>query len=208
MSRGGNMTMQRMRIGLLALATLAVALPAQAQLSDTVVSLCETGAAGCDGPDVRIQGLVIDDERNVGFSVAFGHLNNDGLQDLVIGSPAEESVFIFFGRAEFAGLAASSDDRAFNAASADVVLTGDGASTFGFSVAIAEVPSGSSGTLIIGAPGIGDPNATGRVFAVEGSGRVLATVGELRDGGGEVRRPLPSDIEGRLRRRRLGNPLA
>lgn len=141
-------------------------------------SVCEApegaGAAPrpeCQGGDLRFQAATSGPSR-FGFASASGDLNGDGRDDLVVGDPGTERVYVFFGRPSAVaayGLDPSDvGDREVSAeADADLMLDPTGpAGSFGFSVAVGrELVEDACGTdrdaapLLIGAPG--NPGTTG-----------------------------------------------
>ncbi len=154
-------------------------------------SVCEAarGANGapreeCQAADLRFQGASGGaGDSDFGFAVATGRLNGDDLDDLVVGDPKRNRVYIFYGRVS---AQASYDldpsdlaDRAVSAdTQADVILTREFSfpgqvGSFGFSVAIGAPiartgcpPGNTSAALLIGAPGRPGTtgNAAGTIF--------------------------------------------
>jgi len=135
----------------------------------------------CQAGDIRYQ-TANPAGSQFGFSIATGHLNGDYLIDVVVGDPARNRVYVFYGRPSVTqayGLAQDSLNRGVDPdAKADVILLRDPAvpgqvKNFGFSVAISERLSAPgcgttslAGALAIGAPGQPGTttNAPGTVF--------------------------------------------
>ena len=141
----------------------------------------------CQAGDLRFQ-IANQTGSQFGFSVATGELNGDTLVDLVVGDPARNRVYIFYGRASVKqayGLLPDSLNRGVNPdTQADVVLWRDPSipgqvKNFGYSVAISQgqtvpgcTPSGLAAALAIGAPGVPGTttNAPGTVFHIPAGG--------------------------------------
>ena len=128
----------------------------------------------CQAGDIRFQAETGAGESDFGFAVASGHLNGDEFEDLVVGDPQQNRVYVFFGRLSAAdgyGLAPQDLVREVAAGTADVILEAGAAGPlghFGFSLAIGRqettdaCPLGAASyPLLVGAPGVpgtaGDP---------------------------------------------------
>lgn len=145
-------------------AALALAPGAAAGLGGTPVDeLCERPP--CAASDVRFQGPVTAQGKNFGFSVAFGRIDGDDLSDVAVGAPEENRVYVFFGRTS-TGIGPGNQNRFFDAAAADLILTGPAGSEFGFSVDVA--PGVGPRTLIVGAPATASATAPGAVYVAPG----------------------------------------
>ena len=153
----------------------------------TSFSLCEQSETEpgqprdeCQAGDLRFE--LVGAAGQFGFALATGHLDGDDLVDLVVGDPAGNRAYIFFGRTDASaayGLdPADLADRMVSAeAQADVILrvpaVAGRPASFGFSVAVGReriadaCPSGgSAAALVVGAPGrVGSPTELpGTVF--------------------------------------------
>ena len=134
----------------------------------------------CQAGDLRFE--LVGSGGQFGFALAAGQLNGDELVDLVVGDPAGNRVYVFFGRADATsayGLdPAELADRMVSAdTQADVILRVPAVpgqpGSFGFSVAVGREriagecpPAGSSAALVVGAPGAPgtSSNLPGTVF--------------------------------------------
>lgn len=130
-----------------------------------------------------------------GFSIAFGDVNGDGVDDLIIGAPGASAnstdrtntgaVFVVFGSSSL-GSSTTVDLAAENAADVKVlgIATGD---AFGTSVAVGNVGGSSAASpadqavkdILIGAPGFSAPARTGdgSAFLLFGGSRLNRTGG-------------------------------
>jgi uncharacterized protein (TIGR03437 family) len=125
------------------------------------------GAAG------KLPQWLTDEGDLFGASIATGDLNGDGVPDVAIGAPGANGagfdngkVYVFFGRANWAGSIDLAKEKA------DVEILGDAIEDhFGASLAIADLNGDGKNDLIIGAPladGSGLPDA-GKVYAIFGN---------------------------------------
>ena len=129
----------------------------------------------CLASDIRFDAQLSGGAGQFGFSMAIGLLNGDDLEDLAVGDPQNNRVYIYFGRPSTTsayGLASDVLARGVPATNnADVVLFRDPAipnqvGSFGFSLAVGREttnitcpPNGRAVPLLIGAPG--QPGTTG-----------------------------------------------
>jgi hypothetical protein len=153
-------------------------------------SLCEAeqDAFGQDRPecqasDIRFDAVPASGTSRFGFAMAAGRLDGDDLDDLVVGDPARNRVYVFFGRSSTTAAYGLAEDVLVRGVSAetaaDVILERDPAvpgqvGSFGFAVAVASEataagacpPNDTASALVIGAPGRPgtSPNAPGTVF--------------------------------------------
>ncbi len=133
------------------------------------VSLCE--GTGCDGGDMRLQAPLAG-AADLGASLAMGYLDGDLFADLVVGSPGEGRVYIFFGGVSNPSLAEDDSDRSLDPNGADVILFDpQPSSQFGFSVAIGPQASSTdrANHLLVGAPATSDPNSAGAAYVLPAS---------------------------------------
>ncbi|MGE0131235.1 MAG: tandem-95 repeat protein [Blastocatellales bacterium] len=135
-----------------------------------------------------------------GASVAFGDLDGDGVDDLVIGAPTDNGrgeVHILFGRGNPKGTI----DLAKRAA--DVTIRGESLDDlFGSSLAIGDVNADGKADLIIGVPTAdASPNAPD-------SGKVYAVFGGLTPGAYDIAKIANLTILGAARGDRLGASVA
>lgn len=125
-------------------------------------------ATGASDADATIQAEGYD--THFGRDLTTGDLNGDGYDDLVVGAygvkTIEGSASIFLGSAS--GITATT------AAEADVIITGEGASYLGHSLASGDVNGDGYDDLVVGAPAIGDTVNQVYVFLGSASG-VMAT---------------------------------
>lgn len=117
-----------------------------------------------------------------GSALASGDFNGDGRDDLAVGAPGQEKVFIYYGSAQ--GLGAVS-----------VVFTSDslGIATnmladFGDALAAGRLAGDAYDDLVIGAPRAG----LGRVFVLKGSAAGLTSSGGLVINPGDLPQPIPN----------------
>jgi len=153
--------------GLLAGVSLLLLGPAAFAVEVDRVALCEdagqSGSTGCDGADIRFQ-QDISANRQFGFSVAMGYLNDDNFADVVIGDPGESRVYVFYGGVDNASPAEDIDDRALE--NADLVFTLNIADAgLGSSIAIGSTDP-TNNAMIIGAPAIDDSSLTGAAYVL------------------------------------------
>lgn len=134
-------------------------------------TILDTNPTAISQPDVKIFGAAADD--NLGFSVAAGDVNGDGIDDLAIGAPGFDltgagvanprantgAVFIIFGAA---GFAPQTRDLATPNAASDQIIGEQADDRFGSALAIGDVNGGvSAPDLFVGAPGSKGPNPAG-----------------------------------------------
>ncbi|MCP3980041.1 MAG: hypothetical protein GY716_12115 [bacterium] len=136
-------------------------------------SMCEElGGSGqaprpeCEGSDVRFRSTGAGDSQ-FGFSLASGNLNGDAFEDLVVGDPQNNRVYVFFGRKSLVAgyeLDPLTEDRTVVAEDrADLILEPPGSvaiGSLGFSIAVGEEQDATgcgddelAAPLLIGAPG-------------------------------------------------------
>jgi hypothetical protein len=137
----------------------------------TFPTIIDANATATSQPDVKIFGPSADD--GLGFSVAAGDVNGDGIDDLAIGAPGFDltgagvaeprnntgAVFIIFGVAAFTP---RTIDLATANAANDQVIGERADDRFGSALAIGEANGGTSTPdLFVGAPGSKGPDPVG-----------------------------------------------
>ncbi len=113
-----------------------------------------------------------------GFSVAYGQLNNDVYDDVIVGVPGANKVYIFYG----SGLMNSYTLSPINAN----VTFSESAADFGWSISSADVDNNGYDDMIVGAPSYN--NSKGRVFIylTQAGGGFGDTIADLNIIGGTV----------------------
>jgi len=101
-----------------------------------------------------------------GSALAAGDFNGDGRDDLAVGAPGQEKVFVYYGHA----LGLGGVSYVFN--SGTFGIGENGLSNFGHALAAGRLAGDAYDDLVIGAPG-----NTGRVYVLKGSATGLTTTG-------------------------------
>ncbi|HSO75666.1 MAG TPA: integrin alpha, partial [Blastocatellia bacterium] len=160
--------------------------------SFTSPTIIDTSLIALNQPDIRIFGASAED--HLGFAIAAGDVNGDGIDDLAIGAPGFDltsvparsdtgAVYVIFG---VSGLTARTVDLATPNAANDQIIgerAGDG---FGSALAIGEANGGTSPPdLFVGAPGSKGPDPVGAARNNGGAAFLLF-------GGAALANPLPT----------------
>ncbi len=104
--------------------------------------------AGATAPLIEVANITGGSDNDLlGWNVSYaGDVNDDGINDTIVGAPGGDKAYVFFGGSELSGDLSSTD--------ADVTLTGNADSDFGWSVSSAGNVDGAGGDdVIVGAPG-------------------------------------------------------
>ena len=155
---------------------------------------------------INFVGTATDDR--FGASIAIGDVNQDGIDDLVVGAPNVDdpvdslkldvgSVYVFRGVSPLSNRTAANADHVLRS-TAQTTATSDG---FGESVAVANVQGGAAPDLLVTAPGADQPGLadTGALTLVRGGTDFTAHVDlTAGDGTGDRRGVLlaPADVNG------------
>lgn len=139
------------------------------------VSYLNNNEASCFGESITSGKLDMEEERD-------DNEFRDG-DDIVIGDPCQDTVYVFFGGKNFADADANSDTvyQLPSPDTADITITGPTGTMFGASVAVIDDVAGDDADeLVIGAPGFS--SNTGRVYIVFGDNDGLPSVINLNTG--------------------------
>jgi hypothetical protein len=144
-------------------------------------TLVDTNLTALSQPDIRVFGASADD--NLGFAVAAGDVNGDGIDDLVMGAPGFDltgatprnntgAVYIIFG---VTGLTPRIVDLSAPNASNVQIIGEQADDRFGSAMAIGDVNGGTSAPdLLVGAPASKGPDPVGAARANGGAAFLLA----------------------------------
>jgi hypothetical protein len=143
-------------------------------------TIVDTNLTALSQPDIRIFGAAADD--GLGFAVAAGDVNGDGIDDLTIGAPGVDligttprtnpgAVYIIFG---VTGLTPRTVDLSAPNASNVQIIGEQADDRFGSAMAIGDVNGGTSGPdLLVGAPASKGPDPVGAARANGGAAFLL-----------------------------------
>jgi hypothetical protein len=160
--------------------------------SFTSPTIIDTSLTALNQPDIKIFGASTED--HLGFAVAAGDVNGDGIDDLAVGAPGFDltvvptrsdtgAVYIIFGGA---GLTARTVDLATPNAANDQIIGEHASDGFGSALAIGEANGGTSPSdLLVGAPGSEGPDPVGAARNNGGGAFLLF-------GGSALANPLPT----------------
>jgi hypothetical protein len=133
-------------------------------------TVIDTNTTALTQPDFKVFGAAGDD--NLGFAVAAGDVNGDGIDDLIMGAPGVDvavtgqatrtdagAVYILFGASN---LPVTTLDLATPNVAKDQILGEAAGDLFGSAIAVGEVNGGTSAPdLLVGAPGSKGPTPAG-----------------------------------------------
>ncbi len=119
---------------------------------------------------IWISGL---DNAGVGYSLATGNIDGDGIDDLVIGAPksGKGAIYVIYGKAINAGNNVDLSNLSSSPSETGFKVEGENDSEeFGFDVAVGNIDGDGLDEIVVGAPASQDSsgNTIGRVYVVNG----------------------------------------